>query len=541
MKFRTLIFFLLCYRTFLPVHAQYTRFDIIPKPVQLESGQGAFKFTSNLTIAISSGELTDLAEYLNQMLHTATWRKVPITQTKPDTSFIYLHLNPSENFEHHEAYHLLVTKAGVVITGKTTTGIFYGIQTLRQLLPPEIELRDPSLVPQHIRWKIPSVEIYDYPRFKYRGMHLDVARHFFSVDFVKKYIDLLAMYKFNRFHWHLTDDQGWRIEIKKYPKLTQIGAWRDSTLIGHYGSGIYDNIPHGGFYTQNEIREIVAYAESRHITIIPEIEMPGHSSAALAAYPKLGCFEKKYQVQSTWGVFDDILCPKEETFQFLEDVLDEVMELFPSTYIHIGGDEAPKKQWEESEIAQAVIRREALANEHELQSYFITRIERYLNAHGRQIIGWDEILEGGLAPQATVMSWRGETGGIEAAKMHHTVIMTPGGTNYFDHYQAKPATEPLAIGGLTTLEDVYNYEPIPAELSEKEATYILGAQGNVWSEYLHTPAKVEYMAFPRAIALAEVLWTPKNSRNWELFTQRLQPQFIRLQMLNVNAAEHYKK
>ena len=397
------------------------------------------------------------------------------------------------------------------------------------------------MAPVNTEWNIPAVEITDYPRFEYRGMHLDVARHFFPVEFVKKYIDLLAMHKMNRFHWHLTEDQGWRIEIKKYPKLTEIGAWRDSTLIGNYGSGVYDNVRHGGFYTQEEIKQVVAYAQKRHITIIPEVEMPGHSSAALAAYPEFGCFDKEYHVTSTWGVFEDIYCPKEETFDFLEDVLVEVMELFPSKYIHIGGDEAPKKQWEESEIAQEVIKREGLKDEHELQSYFIERIEKFLNENGRQIIGWDEIMEGGLAPQATVMSWRGEAGGIQAAKIQHDVIMTPNGTNYFDHFQAEPtADEPISIGGMTTLEDVYNYEPIPEELTPEEAKYILGSQGNVWSEYLHSGKKVEYMAYPRATALAEVVWSSVENKDWEDFLERLQTHFNRLDILDVNYAKHYQ-
>ncbi|MEX2362097.1 MAG: family 20 glycosylhydrolase, partial [Balneolaceae bacterium] len=315
---------------------------------------------------------------------------------------------------------------------------------------------------------------------------------------------------------------------------------RDSTLIGNYGTGKYDNIRYGGYYSQDEIRDVVAYAESRHITIIPEIEMPGHSSAALAAYPEYGCVDKNYHVQNTWGVFEDIFCPSEKTFSFLEDVLTEVMDLFPGEYIHIGGDEAPKHQWEESALAQQVIKREGLKDEHELQSYFIRRIEKFLNAHGRQIIGWDEILEGGLAPRATVMSWRGEAGGIEAAKMGHDVIMTPGDTNYLDHYQADAETEPIAIGGLTTLADVYGYEPIPKELTSEEAKHVLGAQGNVWTEYMHSPEKVEYMAYPRAVALSEVLWSSNKNKNWEDFLARLQTHFQRLDILGVNYAKSYK-
>lgn len=518
--------------------------SIIPQPVSVVQSDGHFELSSQTKIVLSedSEELNFLGEYVADMVYSATWydHEVSISKTKP-TSGIYLQLTSDADFGNEEGYKLHVDTSLVTISASTTAGLFYGIQTLRQLFPAAIEHEKPSMAPRNQDWKIPAVEITDYPRFEYRGMHLDVARHFFPVEFIKKYIDLLAMHKMNRFHWHLTEDQGWRIEIKKYPKLTEISAWRDSTLIGNYGSGKYDNVRHGGFYTQEEIKEVVAYAQKRQITIIPEIEMPGHSSAVLAAYPEFGCFDKEYHVQSTWGVFEDIFCPKEETFDFLEDVLMEVMELFPSSYIHIGGDEAPKKQWEESEIAQDVIKREGLKDEHELQSYFIGRIEKFLNAHGRQIIGWDEIMEGGLAPQATVMSWRGEAGGIEAAKMQHDVIMTPNGSNYFDHYQADPKTEPIAIGGLTTLKDVYYYEPIPKELTEEEAKYILGSQGNVWTEYIHSGDKVEYMAYPRAIALAEVVWSPAGKRDWLNFQSRLQNHLPRLDILGVNYAKHYKE
>lgn len=518
--------------------------SIIPQPVSVSQNEGSFVLNGKLNIYISSKELEQEAEYLNDLLFVTNWKDYPIeeSETTSDSNFIFLKLDPTLSSDHEEAYSINVSESGVEISSQTPSGIFYGIQSLRQILPPEIEHTDPSLVPKNTVWEIPSVEIQDYPRFQYRGMHLDVARHFFPVEFVKKYIDLLALYKFNRFHWHLTEDQGWRIEIKKYPKLTQVGGWRDSTLIGNYGSGKYDGIRYGGFYTQDEIRDVVLYANERHITIIPEIEMPGHSTAALAAYPEFGCFDKEYSVATTWGVFEDIYCPSEATFTFLEDVLDEVIELFPSEYIHIGGDEAPKKQWEESPIAQKVIEREELADEHELQSYFIGRIEKYLNSKGRQIIGWDEIMEGGLAPGATVMSWRGEAGGIEAAKMGHDVIMTPNASNYFDHFQAEPTDEePISIGGLTTLKDVYEYEPVPEELNAEEAKYVIGSQGNVWTEYMHSGSKVEYMAFPRVVALSEVLWSSVDQRNWELFLERLQVTFNRLDILGVNYAKHYRK
>ena len=525
------------------LYAQST-ISIIPQPNLVEERVGSFELLQSTPILISSNneEMQRVAEYLSKMVEGSTWLPLTIEQRAANEAenAIVLRIESESSFSHNEAYTLTVSPVQVVIKAPSAHGLFYGVQTLRQLLPKEIEHTDPSLVPRNQKWNIPSVHIEDAPSYDYRGMHLDVARHFFPVEFIKTYLDLLAMHKMNRFHWHLTEDQGWRIEIKKYPKLTEIGAWRDSTLIKNYGSNQYDHIRYGGFYTQEDVKEIVVYAQERYITVIPEIEMPGHSSAAIAAYPELGCFNQDIAVQTTWGVFEDIYCPKEETFDFLEDVLVEVMELFPGEYIHIGGDEAPKKQWEESEVAQEVIKREGLKDEHELQSYFIRRIETFLNEHGRQIIGWDEILEGGLAPKATVMSWRGEQGGIEAAKMRHDVIMTPGGTNYFDHYQSDPNQEPVAIGGFTTVKDVYHYQPTPEELSEEEAKHVLGAQGNVWTEYMHSGNKVEYMAFPRATALAEVLWTAPENRDWFNFWARLQNQFNRFDILGINAAPHYR-
>src|SRR4030095_6565101 len=374
-------------------------------------------------------------------------------------------------------------------------------------------------------------------------MHLDVGRHFMPVEFVKKYIDLLAYYKMNYFHWHLTEDQGWRIEIKKYPKLQEIAAWRDETLIGHYSDQPvqYDGLRYGGYYTQEEIKDVVKYAEDRFVTIIPEIEMPGHSQAALAAYPELACTPGPFKVATSWGVFEDVFCPYDTTFSFLQDVLDEVVSLFPSKYIHIGGDECPKTRWEHSAFCQALMKKEGLKNTHELQSYFIQRIEKYLNSKGKSIIGWDEILEGGLAPDATVMSWRGMQGGIDAAKAGHDVIMTPGDYCYFDRYQSEPSEEPLAIGGLLKLEKVYAFDPVPAELSSDEARHILGGQGNVWTEYIDTPEKVEYMVYPRAIALAEVLWTPSARKSWLDFTKRLTQHLDRLDGMHVNYAKLLNK
>lgn len=517
---------------------------IIPEPVSVSSGSGNFRLTPSTKIVISddSPELRKVGEYLSDKLFTANWFYADVvTESTPSDTAIVLSVDPDVSPDHDEGYSLSVTPEQVQITAKTPQGLFYGVQSLLQLLPAEINYRDPTFVPANFEWTIPAVEITDYPRYEYRGMHLDVARHFFPVDFLKKYIDLLAMHKMNRFHWHLTEDQGWRIEIKQYPLLTEVGAWRDSTLIGQAGSGEYDGIRYGGYYTQEEVREIVQYAADRFITVIPEIEMPGHSSAALEAYPQLGCEpDKDYQTQTTWGVFEDIYCPSEETFTFLENVLTEVIDLFPSEYIHIGGDEAPKTAWEKSELAQQVIEREGLEDEHELQSYFIRRIEQFLNSKGRQIIGWDEILEGGLAPNATVMSWRGIEGGIAAAQQGHDVVMTPTSHLYLDYYQADPDTEPLAIGGFTTLQKTYSFEPTPDTLTEEESKHILGAQGNVWTEYMHTGRKVEYMAYPRAVALSEVVWSPAEKRDWSGFWARLQTHFNRLENMEVNAAEHYR-
>lgn len=517
---------------------------VIPEPVNVEKGDGHFTITPGTSISVDENnpELVRLGEELAEMINSATWYNLKVSASSSTGNSIELTIDEeTSSYENEEAYSLISDESGVTIRAPSAAGIYYGIQTLRQLLPAEIEHTDPTLVPQNVEWSVPAVEIDDYPRFSYRGMHLDVARHFFPVEFVKKYIDLLAMYKMNRFHWHLTEDQGWRIEIEKYPRLTEISAYRDSTLAGHYGSGVWDGERYGGYYTKEEIREVVDYAAERYVTIIPEIEMPGHSSAVLAAYPQFGCKENgDYRVQTTWGIFEDIYCPKEVTFRFLEDVLTEVMALFPSEYIHIGGDEAPKAQWETSQVAQQVIEREGLEDEHELQSYFITRMERFLNENGRQIIGWDEILEGGLAPNATVMSWRGTVGGIEAAKQGHDVVMTPTSHLYLDYYQADRDTEPLAIGGFTPLEKTYSFEPVPDELTEEEAEYILGAQGNVWTEYIKSPEKAEYMAYPRALAVAEVNWTPGPKKNFTLFWRRLQEQFKRFEIMEVNAAGHYR-
>lgn len=497
--------------------------NIIPQPESLAFREGTF--TLNSETVIKADESSFEAQFLQQYIHENNGLKLSINKNAKSENCIALNyaLSPklsvtknssgkrSSYKSNKEEYMLLINKSEITIAAQENAGIFYGIQTLLQLLP--LEEKDEI--------KIPCLLINDQPKFKWRGMHLDVSRHFFEVEFVKKYIDYLAQYKMNTFHWHLTDDQGWRIEIKKYAKLTEIGAWRNGSMVGHYRDQTFDNKKYGGFYTQEEIKEVVAYAKERHITVVPEIEMPGHALAALAAYPVYSCTGGPFEVGKTWGVLDDVFCPKDETFTFLENILSEVIELFPSEYIHIGGDECPKTRWKSCSHCQKRIKDEKLKDEHELQSYFIQRIEKFVNSKGRKIIGWDEILEGGLAPNAAVMSWRGTEGGIAAAKEKHFVVMSPGSHCYFDHYQGEPSNEPIAIGGYTTLEKVYHYNPIPSELNAEEAKYILGAQANVWTEYMNTSEHVEYMIFPRITAMSEVLWGTSKPENYKAFEDRV--------------------
>ncbi len=496
--------------------------NIIPKPVSVTVEKGTFTITPATQIKLEGSGLEQTAAFFNDYLKSIYGFSLQVTNQSPKKNVITL------NFERLDypipgAYRMNVDNKSVYIAGDNAEGVFYGIQSLIQLLPVQ-----PS---QSL--SIPQVKIEDHPRFQYRGLHLDVGRHFFPVGFVKKYIDFIALHKMNYFHWHLTEDQGWRIEIKKYPLLTQMGSCRDRTVIGHNTQN-YDSVKHCGFYTQDEIKDVIKYAADRYITIIPEIELPGHSSAALTAYPYLGCTGGPYHVQQRWGVFKDVFCAgNDSTFQFLQDVLDEVIALFPSKYIHIGGDECPKDSWKACPKCQKRIKDNNLKDEHELQSYFIQRIEKYINSKGRSIIGWDEILEGGLAPNATVMSWRGEQGGIDAAKQNHKVIMTPGQYVYLDHAQKKNE-DSLTIGGYLPIDKVYNYEPLPAVLTAEQAKYILGAQANVWTEYMANVPKVEYMIFPRLSALSEVLWSPKESRNWDDFKKRLQVQYARYDLWKVN-------
>ena len=493
---------------------------IIPAPVSIKKNPGEFTL-SRQTVILADTVTNKAVVFLADYLQNTAMLKLSLQVNKGSNapSRIVLTSAGTDDLP-AEGYHLTITPQQVLIAGKGA-GLFYGIQTLIQLIPSGTAATV----------KLPCVQVTDYPRFAYRGMMLDVCRHFFSVQMVKKYIDLMAAYKLNNFHWHLTDDQGWRIEIKKYPRLTQIGSQRAQTVIGNYHDRTpqqYDNTPYGGYYTQDQIRDVVKYAADRYINIVPEIEMPGHSEAALAAYPELSCDPTlNYKVAETWGVFHDIYCPSDKTFSFLEDVLTEVMDLFPVKYIHIGGDEAPKDVWKKSEFCQKLMKDQGLKTEDELQSYFIQHIEKFVNSKGRSIIGWDEILEGGLSPNATVMSWRGEEGGIAAAQQSHNVIMTPGsGGLYIDQQQSKAELEPLSIGGYDPLSKIYSYNPTPVELTPDQQKFILGVQANLWTEYIPTEIKVDYMVLPRLFALSEVAWSPLANKNYNDFANTRLPSHL---------------
>jgi len=499
--------------------------NIIPTPTEQTINNGYIEIKNSPEI-ITDYEFNSAATLLKDVLKNLGFSSEKKTKNKVKFS-----LNKSLD---DEEYVLRINSNEIAIESSTETGAIYGFQSLNQLM--SLNLSKGVI-------KLQNQVIKDSPRFKYRGMHLDVGRHMYPVDFIKKYIDCLAMLKFNNFHWHLTEDQGWRIEIEKYPQLNNIGSFRDSTLIGHYTDKPwkFDKTRYGGYYTKKEIKEVVRYAEGRGINVIPEIEMPGHSQAAVSSYPEFGCTGEQVGVAPLWGVFKEIYCSKNETFDFLEEIIDEVVELFPGKYIHVGGDEAPKTNWKVCGNCQNVINREELKDEHELQSYFITRMEKYINSKGKQIIGWDEILEGGLAPNATVMSWRGVSGGVEAAKMSHEVIMTPNATCYLDHYQAKDTTnEPLAIGGYTPIEEIYNYEPIPDELDESLHKYIIGAQGNVWTEYMKTSDHVEYMVFPRIFALSEVVWA-RNRPSYNDFENKVIGMYPILDKMDINYSKHLER
>ncbi len=517
-------------------------YQVVPLPQEVSPArEGSFHLSKNTTIAYPEGNdllkrnAEFLAQYAGQVINGTPKTKAIAPGEEAGKKSIVLSLDPG--IENKEGYVLSVTPETVSIKGQTENGVFYGIQTLRKSMPPA-ETKAGSIL-------LPAVTIKDAPRFAYRGMHLDVGRHFFPVEFIKRYIDLLALHNMNTFHWHLTEDQGWRIEIKKYPKLTEIGSIRNRTVIGR-NTQEYDNTPYGGFYTQEEAREIVKYARERYITVIPEVDLPGHMLAALAAYPEMGCTGGPYEVCPRWGVFEDVLCiGNEQSMQFLEDVMAEIIEIFPSKLIHIGGDEAPRTRWQKCPKCQARIKAEGLKADKEhtaedrLQSYCMARIEKFLNSKGRQIIGWDEILEGDVAPNATVMSWRGSAGGIKAAQMGHDVIMTPNNFCYFDYYQTDDtANEPLGIGGYVPLEKVYSLEPT-ASLTEEQARHILGAQANLWTEYIATTEHVEYMVLPRMAALAEVQWMQPEKKNYEDFVGRRLPQLVKFyDAEGLNYAKH---
>ncbi len=533
---KQLLLTVLC--VFFSLHAWSQSLTIIPQPKEIQFQKGIFHFTPETKIVAENTFNTSDIQWFNETLLSFYGYSLQVVNKTPAAGNCIVFNRPDWEAGFYENYHLKISESKITITSERDgAGTFYALQTLLQILP--VQEKPAGKLPPKTSFTLPCVSIKDSPRFEWRGMHLDVCRHFFPVSFIKKYIDLLALYKMNTFHWHLTEDQGWRIEIKKYPNLTKVGAYRKGTMIGKYSNQQYDSIRYGGFYTQEEIKDVVAYAQKRHVTIVPEIEMPGHSVAAIASYPWLSCTGKQIDVAKGWGVFDDVYCTKDSTFQFLQDVLTEVIALFPGKYIHIGGDECPKTRWKSCTNCQKKIKQEGLKDEHELQSYFIKRIEKFLNSKGKQIIGWDEILEGGLAPNAAVMSWRGTQGGIDAAKLKHKVVMSPGKPCYFDHYQHKPTLlEPLAIGGYNPVDSVYMYEPMPAQLNAEEQQFIMGAQGNVWTEYILSEEHVEYMAVPRMTALAEVLWTMPEQKNLTDFKKRFKHHASYLDRMNVSYAKH---
>lgn len=529
-------------------------YNIVPLPNQMIPQEGRFELSSKVKVVTTActPEVKTIADSLVERIALTSGIRLSQTdQANSSPPTITFAMNPQLPAE---GYELSVKPSGIILSASQPNGFFYGVQSLYQLLPPAVYGRTKD---KKAAWSVPAVEIQDAPRFPYRGLMLDVCRHFSELDYIYKFIDQLAAHKMNTFHWHLTDDQGWRIEIKKYPKLTEIGSKRKETLVDYYYTNwpqIFDGKEHGGYYTQEQIKAVVAYAASKYITVIPEIEMPGHAVAAIASYPELSCTpDTTYDVTGTWGVFDQVFCPKEETFAFLEGVLDEVIELFPSSYIHIGGDECPKTAWKNCDHCQTLIRTLGLKDdttpntvdgkkhtkEEKLQSYVITRMEKYLNSKGRNIIGWDEILEGGLAPNATVMSWRGVEGGITAAKAGHNAIMTPNPYVYLDHYQEDPEFAPTTIGGYNTLKKTYSYNPVPDDADELVKKHIIGLQGNIWNEYMQNDERRDYQTFPRAIAIAETGWTENRNKNWNSFCRRMVEEFERMDIMQVKACRNF--
>ena len=495
--------------------------SLLPLPAQVAWQDGRYRPAATPRIATEGGNLSALAALARDAFAAAPRQPRRATQAaaRPD---LVLALVPDDD-ANRESYALRVDAAGIRLQAPTEAGLFLGLQTLRQLL----EQSDPAR-------GIPFVRIADAPRFGWRGLHLDVGRHLFPMDAIKRQLDLMARYKFNVLHWHLTEDQGWRLQIKRYPKLTEVGAWRSQTAIfQHDGSTRYDGKRYGGYYTQDQAREIVAYAAARHITVVPEIEMPGHTVAALAAYPELACTPGPFEVRVDWGVDDNVLCPSERTFAFMQNVLDEVLAIFPSEYIHVGGDEAPIVRWQQSPLAQAIIEREGLKDEHALQGWFMRRIERYLQQHGRRMLAWDEMLAGDPARSTTIMAWRGVDEGIKAARAGHDVVMTPVSYAYFDYCQSRTSEEPWCPG-LLTLQQVYSFDPVPPQLDAAQARHIVGGQANLWTEHIRTPEHAQYMLWPRALAMAEALWSPQATRDWPGFETRMGPQLAALEAGHVN-------
>ena len=506
---------------------------VVPRPARVEQGAGAFVLGPSTRLR-ADAPVRRTAELLQEELRRATGWPFPIeggAQRKAPAPAIRLRVDLALARLGPEGYRLSVAPSGVEVAAPRAAGVFYGVQTLRQLLPPELFRRVPS---DGVRWEVPALVVEDAPRFGWRGSHLDVSRHFAPKEAVLKHLDLMALHKLNVFHWHLTDDQGWRIEIRKYPRLTEVGAVRRESQLGR-DRDRGDGLPHGGFYTREDVREVVRYAAERFITVVPEIEMPGHAQAILAAYPELGNGTAPVEVWTRWGISERILNVEDRTIAFLKDVLAEVVELFPSPYVHVGGDEVPSVEWEASEAARARMREVGARGPEELHSWLNAQVGAFLASRGRRLVGWDEILEGGPpVPGSVVMSWRGTKGGLEAARAGHDVVMAPTSHTYLDYYQSKDPGEPLAIGGFVPLETVYAFEPVPPELEGTDrAGCVLGAQGQLWTEYLPTPKHVEYMAWPRLAALAEVVWSPRELRDWASFRARLAPHLARLEALDV--------
>jgi hexosaminidase len=511
---------------------------IVPMPVSITPASGEFLLRADTRIIINDQEIESVAQYFADLANRSTGFRFAINQGNDATNAIHLRKVDAKELgtENKEAYKLNVESDRISIKALSNAGLFYGLQSLRQLLPAEFDSPAPV---NSVEWKIPAVLIEDQPLYGYRGMHLDVSRHFMPVWFIKRYLDLLAFHKMNYFHWHLTDDQGWRIPIDAYPLLIEKSSWRKNTIIGHTQDRDpqFNQLPESGFYTKEQIRDIVAYAKERQITIIPEIDIPGHASTILHAYPELGCGRNPSEVKGTFGIFQDVLCPHEKTFAFLQDVFTEVAELFPGEYIHLGGDEVLKDQWQASAFCQQLMQREGLKDYHQLQSYFIHRVSDIITGLNKKVIGWNEILDGGVAENATIMSWQGIEAGITAAKMRHDAIMAPWEFTYFDAFQSRSVDEPLAIHGLTSLKKVYSYNPMPTELKGTEyEKHILGAQGQLWIEYIPTPDKAEYMVLPRMSALAEVIWSPLAKQNWQDFYLRLPALFARFDTMGINVS-----